>query len=67
VVVGNAGAVLVYVVAVIVWAGRVAGDTGVLEASVDAEELTCRRTHTLAAAGRSSDIVLIGSAVAVVI
>jgi hypothetical protein len=43
------------------------GGTGVLGSSVDAEELTCRRTYALAAAGRGSDIVLIGRAVAVVI
>jgi hypothetical protein len=67
VLIGRAVAVVIQGVAIIVCAGGATGDTGTLEVSADAEELTCRRTYALAAAGRSSDIVLIGRAVAVVI
>jgi hypothetical protein len=67
VVVGGTGAVLVYVVAVIVEAGRVAGVAGVLEGSAYADHLTCCCTYTQAAAGRGRYVFVIGNAVAVVI
>jgi hypothetical protein len=67
VLIGRAVAVVVLAVAVIVCAGCGTGDTGVLRSSADAEELTCRRTYALAAAGRGWDVVFVGGAVAVIV
>jgi hypothetical protein len=67
VVVGGAGAVLVYAVAVVVCTGWAAGSTGVLQGSGHADQFSCCSTYTITAASGCWHIFVICNIIAVII